>query len=188
MSVVVRRPVGSHAGWRPNVAVTRFVAPNAILVEVFVTDQVARHVLRGRRSVGATIAITAPTLKFVGARRRDVLVAAQAAAREAVSLACIDRIGRALAVDLAATAAHDDGRRIVHRVDIDPIAARLACGKREIRRRHFHRLLRSQLPHAHIQRALIELYLCDVVIEIEQREAGVFTHADYGASHLEFNA
>src|SRR5205823_2270285 len=88
-AVAVRRPSHDRGTGRPYVTVVRRVAPLAVVVEIFVADRLARHVLRRARVVPAAVARGAPVLPVVRPRRvADVVAGRVAAATTAASPEC----------------------------------------------------------------------------------------------------
>src|SRR6185369_1527921 len=108
-------------------------------------------IARGYRAVIAAVALARPDIEGVVARGVAVVVG-QAGAVEAVALSRVERVGRALAVGLAAAAAHQNRRRVVIGIDADAVLADARHGKREVRRIHFEGLAAPQAAHAHVDR------------------------------------
>ena len=65
VAVAVRRPVAADMRRHPDVAVVRHRAPGALVVQVFVADQVGRHVARRTRLLDAAVARGRPAVEFV---------------------------------------------------------------------------------------------------------------------------
>src|SRR5207302_974049 len=81
-AVAIRRPSHDRGTGRPYVTVVRRVAPLAVVVEIFVADRLARHVLRRARVIPAAVARGAPVLPVVRPRRVADVVAGRVAARD----------------------------------------------------------------------------------------------------------
>ncbi len=67
---MIRRPPGRHLVGKPDVAVVRIVAPVALIIQVVITDHIARHVLCGTRKIITVIAILGPVIEVIEARNR----------------------------------------------------------------------------------------------------------------------
>jgi hypothetical protein len=100
----------------------------------------------------------------------------------------VDDIRRAFAVRLTLALAHDDRRCGSVRIHFDPVCARLPEGEGEVRRVDFEHLVLIEAAHADIQRALRQLQLGDLVVEIEDGYAGAGAHANHRAADLDFGA
>ena len=121
-------------------------------------------------------------------RRRKRLVLAQARSREAIRLPRVDDIRCAFAIDLALALAHDEIRRIAFGVHANPVIAGLPHREREIRRVDLQHLTGVEAAHADVHRALRELQLRDVVVEVEHDDARAGVEAQNGAADLELGA
>src|SRR5205807_7962209 len=74
-TVAVRRPSHDRGPGRPYGTIARRVAPLAVVVEIFVADRLARHVLRRAGVVPATVALGAPVFPLIWSRRLADVVA-----------------------------------------------------------------------------------------------------------------
>ena len=185
VAVVVRRPAGGDTGRRPDAAIGRIGAPAAVGVEILVADDFRRDVASRRRRVGAAIAIAGPAVEVVVATHGQRVVVGQAGAVEAIALPRCDCVRSAFAVDLGLAVQHRHRRRVVVGIDIDAVVAGPANREREIGRVDLEALLRREVAHADLQRALRQLHLGDAVVEIEQRHAAVGAEPDRGAADLQ---
>ena len=188
MAVVVWRPAGGHAGRRPDVAVVRIGTPGAVSVEVFIADDLLRHIAGRSRVVAATVALARPAVQVVVAPPAQRVVIGQAGAVEAIALPRRDGVRRVFAIDLGFTALNHDRRCIIIRIDVDAVFARAAQGECEIGRVHFETLVGPHVAHAHLERSLRKLHLGNPVVEVEQRYAGGRAEPDRGAADLQFGA
>ena len=157
-------------------------------VEVLIADDVGRYVAGGDRGVVEAVAIRRPAVEFVDARRGERLVLAQARPVEAIRLPRVDDVRGAFAEDLALALAHDDVRRIAFGVHGDPVFAGLPHREGEVRRVDLEDLIGIEAAHAHVQRALRQLQLRDVVVEIEHGDARAGVEPEHGAADLELGA
>ncbi|CAG2155005.1 hypothetical protein LMG19282_04787 [Cupriavidus campinensis] len=82
--------------------------------------------------------------------------------------------------------AHADQRGAAIGRDIDPIIARFIGHEGEVRRIDFHPLALRQGAHAQLQRALGELDLCGVVVEIEDAGGGGAAQPHRGGAGMHF--
>ena len=173
MSGVVRRPAGRDTPRSPYPAIDRRPLPDAVVGEVFVTDHLARHVNERDGAILANIAVAAPAVEPI--RRRHI--------------GGLTRLRRAIAVDryrfmwmhdeggslgrplhLAAAQGHFGALAIGrHR---DAIAPRAQGGEREVRRIDLEGVVTVEAVDAHVERALTETDLGDVIVEGEEGERG----------------
>src|SRR5580692_4238664 len=64
MAVAIGSPPCSDPR-HPNLAVLRVGAPGAVVIQVFIADDIARNVSRRSRSIVVTVAVLAPTIKLI---------------------------------------------------------------------------------------------------------------------------
>ena len=116
MAGVVRRP--SRLDMRiPDVTVIRVVAPVAVLVKVFVADNVRRQVLTGRLLVVAMIASVRPVVELIRAPNVFDIGVQRIGAIEGAALPCMQRVGLAIARGLASAVAQGvDPLALSHRI------------------------------------------------------------------------
>ena len=185
MAVAIRCPAGCHAIRHPDIAVIRVDAPAAVRIEVLIADHVRRNVAGRVRVVVSAVATAGPAIEFVPARRGDDLVVAQAGPGEAIRLARIDDIRRAVAIRFTLPLAHDDRRRVAIGIDVDPVFAGLSKGEGEIRRVDLEQLVGLETAHTDVQGALRQLQLGDPVVEIENGDGGAAVQADHRPADLD---
>ena len=65
MPLVIRCPACGNPVGEPDVAVVRIVTPVAVVVEVFVPDNVVGDIPRRARLIVAAIAIVGPAIKLI---------------------------------------------------------------------------------------------------------------------------
>jgi hypothetical protein len=170
----------------PDVAVGSIDPPGAVRVEILVANHVRRYVAGGDRGVVAAIARARPAIEVVGLRDGSVLVLAHSGSHEAIGLPRVDHERCVFAVDLALAPAHDDGGRIAFGIHFDPVLARLPQREGDVRRVDLEHLVAFEPEHAHVQCALRQLQLGDLIVEVDDRDARARVHADHGAADLDF--
>jgi hypothetical protein len=147
--------------------------------------------LRGLRSESdlvTPIAIEAPRVERIRRTERTVLRDNTLGSGESDSLLGMDdhilRPGRSLGL----TFAHLHDRRVAFVIHLDAILARPQQRQRQIRRIDFDVIVRIQRAHAHVHHAGRDAHLDRVVVDIEEREAGVASKAHGGPTHVHFHA
>ena len=167
MPIAVGCPVGSNLIRVPDVAVGRIDTPDAIRIQVLVTDHVARDIARRHRAVQGTVTLTGPAVELIGTRRGKKLVVAQVIAAEPITLLRIDEIAGTRPRYFGLPAAHDDIGQIALRVHRDAVVTPLAQRERELWRDDLEHLIGCQTPHTQVQTALCQLQLRAGVVKIE---------------------
>jgi hypothetical protein len=66
MAVPIGSPASSHP-WHPHIAVIRIRTPGAIVIKVFIANDIARNVSRRPRCILAAVAVLAPIVKLIRA-------------------------------------------------------------------------------------------------------------------------
>src|SRR5882724_1803627 len=68
MSVVIRRPSRRHVAWHPTVAILRYIAPRSIFVQIFIADDVWRHVAGRTEAACTPVSSETPVVKLIVGR------------------------------------------------------------------------------------------------------------------------
>ncbi len=188
-SVAIRRPADRDRGREPDRAVAGVRGPAAVAVEVGIADDLLGHVLTRHRARVAIGALEAPAVEVVAARQVQDFVVAQRGVVEAIGLAVVDAIaGAALAIDRAAALEDRHHRRIALRGDVDAVVAGPVDDERERRRVDLVGLAVEQALDLQVQRALGQLDLDDVVVDVEEGQARAIVHAQHRGADLQLDA
>jgi hypothetical protein len=171
------------------VAVVPIVAPASMVIQIFVADDIAGHILRRGRIVVAMIATVGPVVELVGATEFFYIgVQRIGSSAERDSLAGVQGVGLAVARGLAPPVAQiDDGGAAVF-TSVQPVVSRLGNRERQVRCIDFEGIVLVQLAHTNVDRTGRELELYGVVIQVQERDAGVFAQANHSRSELQFSA
>ena len=188
MAVAVRCPTGGHAIREPHASIGFIDAPITVRVEVFIADHVLRHIARRLRVFVATVAITGPAVEVIEAWCVNIFVITQAGPRETVRLPRINDVRSTISICFTLTAAHENVRGIAVAIYADPVFTGLRQRESQVRRGHLKYLIAAESTHAHVQCPLGQSQLGDAVVEIENGNAGIGTHANHCAADLNFSA
>ncbi len=131
-------------------SVFRNFVPRPVIVEVAVTNRVARDVTRGGGIVFFFVATLRPAIEIIRTRRSGNAVANVLRAVEFAAVAGLDRIALAASRNVARTTNHGDASRFAVFGDVDAESARFLHGKSEIRRVDFVDFAFAQFAHAEI--------------------------------------
>src|SRR5262249_46126673 len=102
------------------------------------------------------------------------------------ALAGLDRIGLTASRNFAFSANYRDASGFAVFRNINAKRARLADGKRQIRRVYFVDFALAQFADAEIYRAFLNAHLNRIVVKIEKRESGHGGHMNSGLTSLKF--
>jgi hypothetical protein len=184
----VGSPIGRHGRRDPYVSVVRSVLPLAVVIEILRPGNVLRHVLARDRPVEFTIALERPaieTIRGAQCRRNDGHLVG---AHEGHHFLVVDRNRLAAAAGFGLALNDSDYRGIAGFADVHPVLSGLIQQHGEIRRIDLVGLVFQQLAHVNEHRSGGHLHLRDVVIEIQEREAGAGAHADDGAADIQLSS
>ena len=134
------------------------------------------------------IAIDRPAIELVESRRLYISIVAQVGAGEAIRLPRVDHVRRTVSVCLAPALAHEDRCGIPGRIHFDSVLTWLPKAERKVRRVDLEHLTRIETTHMDVQGALSQFQLGDLIVEVENRYAGVGAHSDRRAADLDFCA
>ncbi len=177
----VRRPARRFGTREPHGAVAGVLLPVAVVVQRGVSRHVARHVARRDRFVLAGITRGRPLVKAVGARNvaRACIGQVRAGEAHALSTAHFDRARVAIKHGGAMPYRNERCRAV--RGNVEPVVARFTRHKGQVGCIYLHLLVWRQRAHAQLQRALRQLYLRGVIVEVKYGSGGCATHADCGS-------
>ena len=187
MAVAVRRPADCYVRI-PDVAVVAFIAPVSVIVQVVVADDVGRDIASGTRILPAVIAVVGPVIELVGIADLFHVGFEGIGAAESGSLSGVDFVGLSVASGFAVSFADRDDSVAAVFAGFHAITSGLVNGERQIRRVDLKGFVTIQPAHANIDGAGAQLNLRRAVVEVEERDAGIFRQANHGRSKLQFSA
>ncbi len=178
VAIAVRRPTNDGGVWKPNRAVFGHLAPTAVVIEVFVADDIGRDVARGLRAILAAVAITAPVVEVVViAETLNVGVELIGAGKRA-GFPRMNGVSGAAAGDFAFPIANGHERGIAAFINVDLVVARTKNRESQVRCINFESFVLFEAPHADVQCAFGESDLGHAVVQIQEGKAGVAGKAD----------
>jgi hypothetical protein len=89
---------------------------------------------------------------------------------------------------LGLTFADLDDRRVAFVIHLDPVLARAQQRQRQVRRIDFDVVVRVQRTHTHVHDAGRHAHLDGVVVDVQEREAGVAAEAHGRPAHVHLDA
>jgi len=189
MAKPIRRPVGRHGGGVPHGAVVGIFFPVAVLVQILRADHIRRHVLRTVAVGVLRVAIVAPGVEFVAALDVADRHVVQAGIAELVAAAAEHfALGVVLAVDHTAAVEHGHRRAVAIGADIDPERTGLADHQGHGRRVDFVACPLVDVAHRDAERALRQLELADLVVEVQYADIGLVADAQRRAAQFQLGA
>src|ERR1039457_2812003 len=179
MARAVRPPIVGDLRWNPDVAVIGLLLPLAIIVQVFVADDIARDILRYRLIIGpARLSLLAPAIEIVGWPRLRQRIGAIGAVQAALSgqkihvlLVATDHLGLTIA---------DGHAGVAGVVDTEAIFARAQQRYRGVRGVDFEGAGCIQVAYGDVHGAGIEAQLHRLVTEIEYDDAAALIETHDG--------
>jgi len=178
VTVAVGRPTRLDRGGYPNRAVHGRVLPDAIGVEILITDYPRRNIARGHRIGQSFVAHLRPVVETIASRRRLGYVLQRIAATEAHLLTGVDPHRTSLASGFAVSTPDGDPRLILSRIDVETIDTGLHHGEGEVRRINFVNLAPLQVADRDFQHTLVKFELDRIVADVAERQAGLGIHAE----------
>src|SRR5579872_4661219 len=188
VAIAIRRPTGGDARWKPNFPVIGDVAPFAVVIEVFVSDDVARNVTGRLRALFALVTRAAPFVKIVHASGAIAVVGQGVRAGKVGAIAGIHVVFIAGAGGFAFTRAHGDRGGIPVGVDIDAIFTGALQREGQVGRIDFEIIAAFHPPHSDAHRTLRQLDLHGAVVEIQESDAGLTGDANGRTSNVQLAA
>src|SRR5258708_1754322 len=179
VAVTIGSPA-DHGGVRqPNGAVFGNGAPAAVVVEVFVADNVARDVAGRSGMVFAAITVATPVVKIVivNADPLDVGVELVGPSKRA-DFTRMNGVSSATTGDFAFAVADNDDGGVTCFVDVNLVIAGTKNRKSQVRRIDFESFVVVQTAHPHVNGALSDADLRHTVVEIQERKASVAGETD----------
>ena len=92
----------------------------------------------------------------------------------------MQRIGLAVAGGLAFALAQADDRRAAIFTGVQPVASGLVNRERQVGSIHLVGVVLVEAAHTNVDRARRKLHLHGMVIQVQERNAGVFAQANHG--------
>src|SRR5208283_4866013 len=188
-AVAVRSPVRADIVGCPDRAVVGLFAPSAVLVQVAITDGVARNVFGGWGVVFLEVAILCPAIEIIRRRgsRRGILHIGVAAG-DVGTFPSLDGISLPAGGNFTLATNHGNAGVIAIFVDVDAEVARLFNVESKIRRIHFVGITLKDFANAEIEFAFGETHLSNVLIKIQERDGGHTAEMEGGLTCLQLRA
>lgn len=169
-------------------SILRVVMPGAVIVHVFISRDFRRKIAPGHGMLFAIFARTGPALEVVWFLNTLNVFCELIRAGKLSALEWKHIEGLASASDRALAGVHCDYRRIAVRVGIKTIFARAQNRKGKIRRVDLIRIVRSEPRDVNFKRALGQLDLHSVIVQVQEGDASLVSHAESGAADVKFGA
>ena len=181
VALAIWRPAWGDIVWVPDVTIVPIVAPASMVIQIFVADDIAGHILRRGRIIVAMIATVGPVVELVGATEAFYIgVQRIGASAEGGSLSGVQGVGLAVARGLApAVAQADDGVGAVF-TSVQPVVSGLGNRKGQVRCIDLEVIVRVEAAHPKVDRTRRKLDLRGMVIQVEEGDAGVLAQANHG--------
>src|SRR5882762_571619 len=190
--VPIARAVGSPVGFYftgiPNVAVLRFIAPVAVIIQIAVARRIARNVLSGNRVIFLQVALGGPAVEAVrtGSLRNDVVDVVRAV--EFRAFACVDFIGLTAGGNFAFAANRSHASGVAALSYVNAKCSSLLHGECQVRGVNFVEVAFAQFTDAEIDAAFRKAHLCDALIKVQERQGGHAAEMDGRRAGLQFGA
>jgi hypothetical protein len=172
----------------PNVTVIGIVAPVAVVIEIFVTDNIARQILRRARPFITVVALISPVVELILLPNVVDFRVQSIGAAESALLSGVHREGFAVAGGLTLTFAHADYCVAAVFAGLEPIAPRLINRKSLVGSVDLEDIVTGQPAYSNIQRSGCELDLHGAIIQVKKRHASIFGQPNRRRPQLQFGA
>ncbi|MCY1519461.1 hypothetical protein D9M68_542130 [compost metagenome] len=180
-------PAGADGAREPDRPVGGFFLPVAIVVQRRVAGHFARQVARRRRRVFARVTCRGPAVEAVFGNGAAAGVG-QVGAGKAHAIAALQFDRAAVAVDHGAAMPHRHRGGAAVRGHVEPVVPRLARHEGQVGGIDLDGLVLRQRAHAHLQRALRQLDLRGVVIQVQDAGRGSAAHAHGDGAGMQLGA
>jgi hypothetical protein len=185
---MVRSPSGVDTVGEPDVAVSRIVAPVAVVIEVLVADDIGRKVVRGAGIIVAVIAGFGPCVEVIRTVKLFHIGVGLIRTAKCGALAAAQFVALASARGLAIAFANADDGVVSIAADFDAIMTGLKDGEGLIGCVDLEVVVFAQAAHGDVDCAGGELKLHGIVVEVEEGESSHGPEADDGRTKLHFGA
>src|ERR1019366_1801251 len=125
VTVAVGRPARLHRSGYPDRAIHGRGLPDAVRVEVLVTDHTRRNIARRQRTIQPFVAHLRPVVETIASRRTIGSVLQRIGSAESDLQTGVDPYRRPIARGLAIAAPNGDPRLVLSRIDVETIDAGL---------------------------------------------------------------
>ncbi|SPC21839.1 conserved membrane hypothetical protein [Cupriavidus oxalaticus] len=180
-------PARADDAREPDRAVGGLFLPVAVVVQRRVAGHFARQVARRRRRVFARVTCRGPAVEAVFGNGAAAGVG-QVGAGKAHAVAALQFDRAAVAVDHGAAMPHRHRGGAAVRGHVEPVVARLARHEGQVGRIDLDGLVLRQRAHAHLQRALRQLDLRGVVVQVQDAGRGGTAHAHGDGAGMQLGA
>ena len=187
IAVAIRDPADRHRAREPHRAVMSDRAPAAVFVERLVPGHLRRDVIGRCEAALVVIVGAAPCREIILARLLD-RGGQRLRATDDRSIAGLHRDIEAAADKSRAALEHGDPLGLVAAAGIDVINSGLQDPDRAPWQVNFDALAFEQGAHTHIDAALLQRELHDLLVELGDRELGVAVHRDRPAADPKLGA
>ena len=185
MSAMVGSPTHSHGARLPYHPVGRHVGPHTVLIQVFVADHLARNITRRNAAGFPPLAVHAPLVEHVRARRRIDFLRNGVHSRQTRALPRPYREGRASTGHFGLSAAHRHYGDVVIAIRLDAIVPGAQQRDRHVGSIYFDALVLPQVADENVDRALGQAELRDLVVQVQNRHRRPGIHANRGRPHMQ---
>src|ERR1700737_3282847 len=173
MSVAVGSPASCDMRGKPHGAILRNASPLAVIVKIFVADDVAGNVTSGLGAFFAVITRTAPIVESIQTSGMSHIERQRIRAGDARAFTRVQMEVAAASVGLAFSFTHGDVRGLAVRIDVEPVFTGPLHCEREIWRVDFEGVPALESPNPDTQRTLGELNLHGAVVKVQERYTGL---------------
>src|SRR5690606_38022486 len=170
-SVSIRHPVVCDCAWAPGIAEVGLVNPIAVLVEVFVTDDIPRDIFGRSGFALATLPLVRPAFERGAWRERLGSHAERLETGEDAAHISAHDMRRPIAEDIGDAVTGLYNSLIGLRVHFDVVFPRLTQRHGDVGRLDLDRFAFRKTSHAESGRALCEAHVDDVVVKLDEAEA-----------------
>src|ERR1019366_3207956 len=147
--------------------------PDAIGVEVLITDHTRRNIARRQRTIQSFVAHLRPVVETIASRRTIGSVLQRIGSAESDLQTGVDPYRRPIARGLAVAAPNGDPRLVLSRIDVETIDAGLHQRECQVGSINFVDLPAFQVADRDFHNALVDFELHCVVADIAERQAGL---------------
>src|ERR1035437_10077341 len=186
VTVAVGRPARLHRSGYPDRAIHGRGLPDAIGVEVLITNHTRRNIARRQRTIQPFVAHLRPVVETIASRRTIGSVLQRIGSAESDLQTGVDPHRRPITRGLAVAAAHRHPCLIFTGMNVEAIDTGLHHREGDIRSVNLVNLAPLQVADGHFQDALVQFELDRVIADITERQAGLGIHADETIAHVQF--
>jgi hypothetical protein len=188
MTVAVRLPVSGNSTGSPNISVTFYVLPIAVIVQVLVTSHFGRDITRTTEAVLPTITFKGPTVELVLRPNLSDVIGELIDSRKPSFLAFNQPVRISAACDLSFTVKNSSDRLITIFINLHAILTRLIDIESQVRSVHFEGVIAIHVADAEEYRSNRDPELGNVVFEIKKSQTGFRRDANRSGADLHLSS